>query len=319
MTAQEKAKGSTEAQPRQVDPLDKYTALAVRGAIISTGLVGLAIYVRNSALFARFQHVSQIPLSIAQKQTELKGVVRAVTPSGLLKVEHVPSIRLPWPLVSKRPDNVGLLNLRLAGVDVSPASLDYLQKDFRVENRRVNFTIIKPTQGNSDCMDVELTAKKNLLSHVNLNADLVRRGHARVLSPEQPDQKKAIQENAAYSRLVSRLLTCEQVANRRSIGIWERNTWVESVESLPSAFGAMVRGSAVTKLVVLLFHVLQDVVTFTLRALKQGYILVRTLTGYLCIAYRSFSSGVTRLAHLYAAQKNRLMLKKPDVKNNSQS
>lgn len=84
----------------------------------------------------------------------------------------------------------------------------------------------------------------------NVNVDLIRKGLARVPGPEDVDHLKALQENSVYSRWVTCLLTCERVADRRGVGVWERSTWVESVQSLPTSFIQIVKVSAVTKLVV---------------------------------------------------------------------
>jgi len=295
-----------EVEVQHVEPMDKMTALLVRGAIVSTTLAGLLIYVRRSPKFARFQHLSQIPFSVVNKEQQLKGVVRSMTPSGLLKVEHVPSVKLPWPLVKRKPVDVGLLNLRLAALEVSPVGMEYLHKDLRLDNKPIAFTVVKPAEGNPDAVDAEILAKKNFFSRTNLNTELVRRGYARIPTMDQHSHVKALEENAIYSRLVCRLLTCEKVASARNIGIWSRSTWVEEVESFPSALGQMVRGSAITKLAILLFHVLQDATMLVYRLLKQGYYLTRTLLGYLLAVYNSLARGIHRLSHFYAKQRQRL-------------
>ncbi|EPB68226.1 hypothetical protein ANCCEY_12682, partial [Ancylostoma ceylanicum] len=60
---------------RQIDPVDRFAALIVR--------------------FARFEHVGQIPKEFVRKELELKGTVREILPSGELRVEHIPIVRLP--------------------------------------------------------------------------------------------------------------------------------------------------------------------------------------------------------------------------------
>ena len=60
--------------------------------------------------------------------------------------------------------------MRLAGVDVSPAGLSYLTKDLRLSGRPVTFTVIKPTEGNSDAADAEVEFRKvrRLLANIGL-------------------------------------------------------------------------------------------------------------------------------------------------------
>lgn len=46
------------------------------------------------------------------------------------------------------------------------------------------------------------------------------------------------------------LLSIFQVADRRGVGVWERDTWVESVQSVPSQVTGYVRAAAITKFAV---------------------------------------------------------------------
>jgi endonuclease YncB( thermonuclease family) len=88
------------------------------------------------------------------------------------------------------------------------------------------------------------------LGAVNLNTDLIRKGYARVYTLENQPHYEALQNNTSYSRLVTRLLTSEKVAENRGVGMWERDTWVESLQSLPFAAGQMIRTSSITKFIV---------------------------------------------------------------------
>ncbi|KAK5964177.1 hypothetical protein GCK32_015997, partial [Trichostrongylus colubriformis] len=88
---------------RVVDPVDRFAALIVRGTIVGMGLAGVALFLRNSRLFARFEHVAQIPSDFIRKELQLKGTVREVLPSGELRVEHSPIVALPSILSRKRP------------------------------------------------------------------------------------------------------------------------------------------------------------------------------------------------------------------------
>ncbi|KAH7704801.1 Protein F32A11.1, partial [Aphelenchoides avenae] len=204
----------------------------------------------------------------------------------------------------------GLLNLRLAGVDVSPAGLSYLTKDLRLSGRPVTFTVIKPTEGNSDAADAEVEFRKNALSRLNLNLELVRRGYARVYPPEHPSHLKALQSNASYSRLITRLLTSEKIAERRGIGVFERPGVVESLRSLPSASKELVRTSTITKLLVLLFEILRDLTFLLIEAARQGYYISVATGRYVVDGYRRLGRTVDRWTSFYAAQKRRLQARR---------
>ena len=41
-----------------------------------------------------------------------------------------------------------------------------------------------------------------------------------------------------------------QVADRRGVGVWERDTWVESVQSYPSQAGQIIKNAAIVRALV---------------------------------------------------------------------
>ena len=59
-----------------------------------------------------------------------------------------------------------MLNLRLAGINVSDAGMSYLKDNFKLENRNVSFNAIKKTEQKNDTVDVELFVKK--VSYFNI-------------------------------------------------------------------------------------------------------------------------------------------------------
>ncbi|TKR93043.1 hypothetical protein L596_007575 [Steinernema carpocapsae] len=299
----------------EVEPVDQYTALAIRGAVVGAGLIGFGIFLRNSRLFAKFQNVHQIPKEFVRKELELKGYIREVLPNGELKVEHKPIVRLPRLLPFRSERETGLLHLRLAGLDVSKSGQEYLAKDLRLKDKPVVFAVIKPTDGNIDSVDCDVTVRKNLLSNVNLNVELVRKGYARVPGPDQGDHLKALQSVAPYSRLVSRLLMSEKVAERRGVGVWERDTWVESVASYPAQVPQIVKNSPVVKLLVLGFQVGRDTVLTLITVLQYTFhVLVsssKATAEFSRNGYRRFSSTVDKLSNFYNGRKQKKLKSGP--------
>ncbi|KAF1765320.1 hypothetical protein GCK72_005272 [Caenorhabditis remanei] len=288
-----------------VDPVDRYTALAVRGAIVGVGLAGVIIYLRNSRLFHKFQHVNQIPKDFIRKELELKGRVREVLPSGELRVEHEPVMKIPF-LPKRKNVNSGLLNLRLAGVELSQSGQQFLAKDLRLTNKPVTFTVIKDVEGAPDVVDADVTVKRTAFGRTNLNVEVVRRGYARVPGPEQVKHLKYLQSVPAYSRLISRLLMSEKVADRRGVGVWERDTWVESVQSYPSQVSGIIRSAAITKAVVLLYNVTKDVLLYGVKLTQQTYYVVLAIAAHLQNGYRRFATGVDRLTDKYNKVRQRI-------------
>ncbi|KIH68238.1 hypothetical protein ANCDUO_01425 [Ancylostoma duodenale] len=127
----QKNRRKPEPAVRHIDPVDRFAALIVRGTIVGVGLVGVGLFLRNSRLFARFEHVAQIPKEFVRKELELKGTVRE-----------------------------GLLNIRLAGVDLSTAGQQFISKDLRLTNKPITFTVIKNSDGSSNAVDADVTVKK---------------------------------------------------------------------------------------------------------------------------------------------------------------
>ncbi|CAJ0959648.1 unnamed protein product, partial [Mesorhabditis belari] len=291
--------------PKFIDPIDKYSALIVRGTIVGAGMIGIGLFLKNSRLFARFETVSQIPKDIIRKELELKGRVREILPSGELRIEHEPIIKLPTIFRQKSINQKGLLNVRLAGLDISKAGQQYISKDLRLTNKPVTFTVIKPAEDLPNTIDADVTVKKNFVTRTNLNVDLVRRGYARVPAPDHIKHLKALQSVPAYSRLVSKLLMSEKVADRRGVGVWERDTWVESVQSAPSQFVGYVRAAAITKFAFLMYNVTKDVVLYGVKVAQGTWYMFLTICSYLALGYRKFGQGVDRATSTYNRIKNK--------------
>jgi len=303
----QQAKGRVDPATVKVnEPVSTLHVFALRGTIVGCGLLGAYLFIRNSKLFAQFKHVGQIPEAYARKETKLKGVIRALDSNGTFKVEHQPEISLPRILQPRVKHPSELLRLRLAGLDVSKAGVEYLVKDLRLKDRTVIFNVVKPTTGDSDTVDADITLKKSWLGAVNLNVDLVRKGYARIYTLEYPSHYDALQTNSVYSRLITRLLTSEQVAEKRGVGLWERESWVESIQSLPFAAGQMIRSSTTTKLFVLLGRVIYDLTLLMISILRHGYYFGVATAGYTASAYRSFGERLDRWSKFYDHQKLRL-------------
>uniref|UniRef100_A0A914ZLE7 TNase-like domain-containing protein n=2 Tax=Parascaris univalens TaxID=6257 RepID=A0A914ZLE7_PARUN len=290
----------------QVDPIDRYSAFIVRGTIIGTGLVGLALFFRHSRLFVRFDKAAHIPDEIVKKELKLRGKVREVLPSGILKVEHQPMIQIPRILSFRRITMPIPLSIRLAGVDISPAGADFLTKHLRLRDKEVIFTVVKPIDDKADIIDADITLKKNAFFHTNLNVELVRKGYAKVPALSQTEHMHALQTIPAYARLVSRLLMSEKVAERRGVGVWQRDTWVESVAAYPSQFTQMVKSSAVARFAVLVGMVGKDMALSGYRLSQQAYQGLIVFCGYLLHLYRVFGVAVDKMTLLYNNAKQKI-------------
>ncbi|CAD5212850.1 unnamed protein product [Bursaphelenchus okinawaensis] len=288
------------------EPVSPYQVMALRGTIVGCGVLGAYLFVRRSKLFASLKNVSEIPDAFIRKEMQLKGIIRQVDTNGVFRIEHQPVIGLPRFLRAKRP-NQELLILRLAGLDVSPAGVAYINKDLKLKDRKVFFQPIKATASDPNSFDCDLTVKKSFIGLTNLNVDLVRKGYAKVYTLDQKQHYDALQTSSAYSRLVTKLLMSEKVAESRGVGVWNQSGWVEKVESLPSAAGQIVRAAAIFKFFNLLWRVLVDLFHFTLHLLRHAYHLSAATASLAADAYRSFGRRVDEWIKFYDRLKHRLM------------
>jgi len=288
---------------RVVDPIDNFSAFIVRGAIIGAGVVGLTLWFRNSRFFAVYSNVRQIPEVYFSRGLSLKGLVQDVGKDGIIKVLHRPQYRL---FSKKGKKNQGLLNLRLAGVNLSDSGIGYMSDSMKLEGRSVTFKLIKRDAKEKDAVDVDLSIKRGIIP-INVNTDLIRRGYARVYTPDIPDHFDSLQSNTAYARLVTRLLTSEKVAERRGIGIWERGTWVESLRSYPSTFIQTIKASPVVKLVILFIELLKDFVIFLIYLFQRGVKFVEDFMITTRNGYASLTRSVENLGNSYLRLKSRVI------------
>ncbi|KAL3115977.1 hypothetical protein niasHT_007277 [Heterodera trifolii] len=316
---------------RMVDPVDRYSALIVRGLIIGTGALGLGLFIRNSKLFAVFNHVKQIPQDYYQKGIIMKGIVRDLESNGIIKVEHRPAIRLPRLFGTKKPKVGGNLNLRLAGIELSPVGIEYLQKEMQLKGRLVKFSVIKLAQTEPDIVEADVTAKKvcrkqkeffkiflklaypliflpfHAIRHINLNTELIRKGFARTPTLDNHLHRESLQFNTNYSRLITRLLTCEKVAERRGLGLWERATWVERVQSYPSTAVQIFKHSVPAKLAVFSFELLRDLSIVLYSIAQNIYFICVELFKYCAFGYRKLSIGISKAFLVYTNAKRHLI------------
>ncbi|CAK5013866.1 unnamed protein product [Meloidogyne enterolobii] len=285
---------------QEIDPINKYTALFVRGTIVGTGIVGLAIFVRSSRWFATYHHVKQIPPDFYRLGIEMKGIVRELDKNGKIRVEHLPAYKLPKILRFGRSSKAkDFLNLRLAGLDISPVGIDYLTKDLRIEGRPVAFSVVNIVEKQPDIANADLTIKKPLRK-INLNVELIRKGYARVFGLDNYEHVQTLQFNSNYSRLITRLLTCEKVAERRGLGLWERTTWVESFAAYPATLFQIIKQSAVVKLCFLAYWLIYDIFLKLSALSKQIFYIAKTLGIYSIEGYQRFTRLVDRLINWYS-------------------
>uniref|UniRef100_A0A1I8ESJ2 PHB domain-containing protein n=3 Tax=Wuchereria bancrofti TaxID=6293 RepID=A0A1I8ESJ2_WUCBA len=315
---------------------DRYYATLIRGAVYSGGILGIVLFVRKTRMFARYENVSEIPFEIYKKGIELKGIVRAVHSNGYMKVEHIPAFTMPKFLTRRKSIQPGLLNIRLAGIDVSDAGSDYLAKDVRLRSSQIFFSAIKPVE-NNNCIDAEVFLRKLCLHvnvyiqiyllrslqkrflQINLNVDLVRQGFARVIPLSNPEHLDALKTNPSYSRLMSKLIMSEKIADRRGLGLWTRDTWAEVIFSYPATLRQIIRSAAVTRFLITtavvgkkMFingtRISKQAVKFGINLSQKTYIIVQQLADITLRLNSMIKRRINNLFGIWMANFEKLLL-----------
>ena len=300
--------GAPEADHKSPpDVLDQYAPIIVRGAVIGTGLLGIAVFARSLRLFTQFQHGRDIPEEFIRKGVRLRGRLSTVEEDGSLRVCHQPLARLPRLFTLGRQTYPGLLTLRLAGVEVSGAGTSFLRQNLGSEyagnGKILSFSLIhRSPKEERDAVYAEVTSKLGTFPwwSYNINQELVRRGLARVPSTAVPEHVTLLRQSPAYSRLVNQLLISERIADRRGVGMWQRDTWVEGMQALPSQAKGMVEASSIWRFLVLLGIAGRSAVKTTVKA---GMWTLKTGAQVGGATYRGSQLAIREGSHVYQITK----------------
>jgi hypothetical protein len=86
-----------------------------------------------------------------------------------------------------------------------------------------------------------------------------------------------------------------QIADHRGIGVWNRESWVESLNALPSQLSEMIRTSTIVRLLMLTSAVAVDLLIATGRIVRDGCYVGWKLARYLYVSYRRLAVTIDRL------------------------
>lgn len=198
---------------------DKDGPNIVRGVIVGSGLLGLAVIARSIRMFTTFHHLRQIPDEFFRKQMTIRGTVSFITDKGLLRIEHKPIAKIPFSKYFSSEKSEGKLTVSLAGLDLNETGADWLKKHALL--KPVWITLIK--KQNEDVLMGDVYLKRGRFFKYSLNKEMVRMGIGRVPSLDDKNHVTAYQVNPAYSRLVHELLLCEKYADKRGVGMWKKS------------------------------------------------------------------------------------------------
>ncbi|KAM6062660.1 protein C3orf33 homolog [Chlamydotis macqueenii] len=188
---------------------------------LSTGMAvaGVLVLARSLRMTTKFTSVLDIPVEFVEKNVKLRGKVHRVTEKGL-EVEHIP-ISIPFiAAMQRRWQSKGLLLVRLAGVELAPSGVAWLQQELKPK-QVVWFQLLGREDVALECL--VLVNKGRFLS-VCLNEEILRQGLGRTARIEGLHH-----DSRLYWNLHKRLLRAELKALKKSKGIWKEETYSEKI------------------------------------------------------------------------------------------
>uniref|UniRef100_A0A8C6YRV3 Chromosome 3 open reading frame 33 n=1 Tax=Nothoprocta perdicaria TaxID=30464 RepID=A0A8C6YRV3_NOTPE len=158
-----------------------------------------------------FTSALDIPVEFVEKNVKLRGKIRHVTETGL-EVEHVP-ISVPFLAALQRKCN--LLLVRLAGVELTPGAVVWLQEELK-PSQMIWFQLLGRQDLALECL--VLVNKGRFLSTC-LNEEILRQGLGRTARIEGLRH-----DSRLYWKLHKRLLRAELKAAKKNKGIWKEES-----------------------------------------------------------------------------------------------
>ncbi|OPJ85462.1 hypothetical protein AV530_001687 [Patagioenas fasciata monilis] len=167
----------------------------------------------------KFTSASDIPAAFVEKNVKLRGKLHHITEKGL-EVEHIP-ISVPFfTSLQRKWQGPGLLLLRLAGVQLAPGALGWLQRHLR-PTQIVWFQLLGREDEALECL---VSVNKGRFLSVCLNEEILRQGLGRAARVAGLHH-----ESRLYWRLHRRLLRAELKALEKRRGIWKEESYSERI------------------------------------------------------------------------------------------
>ncbi|XP_010003035.1 PREDICTED: protein C3orf33 homolog [Chaetura pelagica] len=167
----------------------------------------------------KFTSALDIPVEFVEKNVKLRGRVHHVTEKGL-EVEHIP-ISIPFlTSIQRRWQSKGLLLVRLAGVELAPRGMAWLQQELK-PNQVIWFQLLGREDLALECL---LFVNKGRFLSVCVNEELLRQGLGRAARIEGLHHHSHL-----YWKLHKKLLQAELKALRKNKGIWEEASYSERI------------------------------------------------------------------------------------------
>ncbi|NXT91324.1 CC033 protein, partial [Anhinga rufa] len=188
---------------------------------LSTGMAvaGVLVLARSVRVTAKFTSALDIPVAFVEKNVKLRGKLHHITEKGL-EVEHIP-ISIPFfTSIQRKWQSKGLLLVRLAGVELAPSGMTWLQQELKPK-QMIWFQLLGREDSALECL--VLVNKGRFLS-VCLNEEILRQGLGRTARIEGLHH-----DSHLYWKLHKRLLRAELKALKKNKGIWKEESYSERI------------------------------------------------------------------------------------------
>ncbi|KAM9279230.1 protein C3orf33 homolog [Morus bassanus] len=214
----ERRSAAAEGLARLSEWADAHLSL-LRGLSAGVAVAGLLVLARSVRTTAKFTSPLDIPVAFVEKNVKLRGKLHHITEKGL-EVEHIP-ISIPFiTSIQRKWQSKGLLLIRLAGVELAPSGMAWLQQELKPK-QVIWFQLLGREDSALECL--VLVNKGRFLS-MCLNEEILRRGLGRTALIEGLHH-----DSRLYWKLHKRLLQAELKALKKNKGIWKEESYSERI------------------------------------------------------------------------------------------
>ncbi|NXP74081.1 CC033 protein, partial [Ramphastos sulfuratus] len=214
----ERRSAAAEGLARLSEWADAHLSL-LRSLSAGMAVAGVLVLARSVRMTTKFTSALDIPVEFVTKNVKLRGKLHHITEKGL-EVEHIP-ISIPLlTSIQRKWQSKGLLLVRLAGVELAPSGMAWLQQELKPKEM-IWFQLLGREELALECL--VLVNKGRFLS-VCLNEEILRQGLGRTVPIEGLPH-----DSHLYWKLHRRLLRAEFKALKKHKGIWQEESYYERI------------------------------------------------------------------------------------------
>ncbi|NXD67324.1 CC033 protein, partial [Eolophus roseicapillus] len=214
----ERRSGAAEALARLSEWADEHLGL-LRSLSTGMAVAGVLVLARSVRMTTKFSRALDIPVEFVEKNVKLRGKLHRITEKGL-EVEHIP-ISIPFiTAIQRKWQSKGLLLVRLAGVELAPSGMAWLQQELKPQ-QMIWFQLLGREDLALECL--VLVNKGRFLS-MCLNEEILRQGLGRTARI-----KGLHHDSSLYWKLHKRFLRAELKALKKNKGIWQEESYSERI------------------------------------------------------------------------------------------